>query len=715
MTSSVLQELAEPSGVIKARLDDAVVRERLSRGIYSNPSSAFRELYANELRACREAKRRGLGPRIVVTLDRKANTLSIQGVDSVGVTNEKFVNVLSVIGETDNQTGTEVGQFGVGHLAFRAISDSILFESLSLENGESISYVGNGDVYQRTPIDRPLSKTGTRVTVTIRDGVSIPDLVSRIKEICRCSDVDTYLSEVDSDGNNDSEPERLNSSPTLTEDRRLRIEAFHIEDEDFEFVASSWDLEKSDQTCDVLLLRLPINAPHLNRAFPFKHYVLNIKDERKYPPTVDRERLTEQAQRDILAKVVTKLKEELPLMLDIKTLDDFRTSSRRDFYASGKFSVLRELYTPSEETQDIAGLSRLEVVQCHLDMDSRAKTRLSWLIQSSKNLFVSERVSKELLYALKTEYEDAVLFKLESGPSKERQLHLCRKYGMRFDAESEYQRIKNGLAKGWRENIPRGTRSAGDGLPATITTHQTGVSEFEQRGSTYHRLKRSVTNHDTRVGVERVIFIEELARYLPILNQVDSRYSMAKDLRGAPEGQRLEAFIERLKEKTMVTSEGELSFESLLSRKERVEVLVYDDPSLSSTYRPDGCIFITADEDTAFEVALWSTYHDRPFKVNYIVDEQEFREVTGVDRWKYFRAFYHEEGTASREESHEPAEIAVANCAFHVASAVRDRGLANLYLRATEGIRDPEAARSRREFVLRIWRNSSGCKGISKQ
>ncbi len=117
MTSVVLTELADSNGVIKAKIDEAVVKERLSTGIYSNPRSAIRELYANELRACRESRRRGLSPTIDVTINWKERTLTIHGIDSLGITRKKFVDVLAVLGETDNQSGTEIWQWGIGHLA----------------------------------------------------------------------------------------------------------------------------------------------------------------------------------------------------------------------------------------------------------------------------------------------------------------------------------------------------------------------------------------------------------------------------------------------------------------------------------------------------------------------------------------------------------------------------------------------------------------------
>jgi hypothetical protein len=327
MASAVLSGLADSNGVIKAKIDEAVIRERLGAGIYSKPSSAFRELYANELRACREARRRGLNPAIEVTLDWKERTLAIHGIDSLGMTLERFVNVLAVLGETDNPSGKEIGQWGIGHLAFRAVSDAILFEVHSLESGETFAYVGNGDVYQRVPESRPLEKTGTRVTVTLKESVDMDDLAARIEHICRYSDIDTFLTRIDEEGRNDKEPKQINTNLSLGESIR-RSPGIPIEiddDEDFSFFIMAEARNTQPTRCETLLLRMPILAPLINEAFPCPFSLLNIKDERRYPPTADRERLTEQAQKDILEKVKRRLREKLPGILDIRTLDDFRS------------------------------------------------------------------------------------------------------------------------------------------------------------------------------------------------------------------------------------------------------------------------------------------------------------------------------------------------------------------------------------------------------
>ena len=76
-------------------------------------------------------------PRISIVLDYSNRNLVIHGANSLGMPLQKFKDVLAVLGETDNDSGNEVGQFGMGHMSFAALSDNILFECFSIESGES--------------------------------------------------------------------------------------------------------------------------------------------------------------------------------------------------------------------------------------------------------------------------------------------------------------------------------------------------------------------------------------------------------------------------------------------------------------------------------------------------------------------------------------------------------------------------------------------------
>lgn len=698
-----ISELEDDQGIIRARLEEGVVRERLSRDIYSNPNSGFRELCANEARACRKAA--ALNPqskhkqRISVTLDYSNRNLVIHGVNSLGMPLQKFKDVLAVLGETDNDSGNEVGQFGMGHMSFRALSDNILFESRSLESGERYSYLGNGDVYERLPEPKGLSSTGTRVTVTLRDQIQIDKLEHYVRSVCAYSDVDTFLTVLDEDGNALKEAEQIN---TLADLSKLSSNFFgipiEIDDENFYISGTVASKETARSSPTILLIRIPIQAKILERSLElFSKCVLNIKDERRYKPAADRERLTDEAQTQLLLKIKTRLKEVLAPKLDVKTLDDFRNSPCSGFYYRDiDDKGLSEFYQPSSETKEISEIINFQVKR---NGDSEP-VKLGNLIQQSKNLFFCNSVAKEYEHVLQKEYEDAVVFKFASRWHQQNsEGDLLRKYGIRTDTEEEFQRIKRKLGREWRVGLEPEARSQPD-TPYCITTHESWTVSVERYGSTYHYLSERANSEDRTswLNMEKVIFIEEgLSKYLDVLAEVDCTYKLTKaNPKQIPNALTLEKFIAKIRPKQVQTSEGRMTFSEISDRRISVEILVYDDPRLAEVYKPDAGIFVPLEADEAFELAVLCTYFGIRCRILPVVREGEFYKISGRSRSSYFNKPW--EG----RESYEPDKMCVANCAFHLASAVGDKGLVEMYLSAMEGESSAAKARDYRDFLISL-------------
>ena len=102
--------------------------------IYNDPKAGFRELYANAVRACIEAKHKyGANPRIEIIIDLAKMEFSIMEYDSLGIDKDIFENVLSVMGRSGNFDGTLPGQFGIGLAAYLSISDIIFIGILFKE------------------------------------------------------------------------------------------------------------------------------------------------------------------------------------------------------------------------------------------------------------------------------------------------------------------------------------------------------------------------------------------------------------------------------------------------------------------------------------------------------------------------------------------------------------------------------------------------------
>lgn len=105
-------------GMIPVKLEEDVVIQRISHDLYAKPESGFRELFNNEARACRTAKKHhNASPRIEVTIVPSERKLVIHGIDSMGMSMDRFLNIFTVLGRSDNFSGEEVGQFGLGRAA----------------------------------------------------------------------------------------------------------------------------------------------------------------------------------------------------------------------------------------------------------------------------------------------------------------------------------------------------------------------------------------------------------------------------------------------------------------------------------------------------------------------------------------------------------------------------------------------------------------------
>jgi hypothetical protein len=698
VTEDRISKLEDDQGIIRARLEEGVVRQRLSRDIYSNPNSGFRELYANEVRACKRVAALNLQskhkPRIGIVLDHSNRNLVIHGVNSLGMPLQKFKDVLAVLGETDNDSGSEVGQFGMGHMSFRALSDNILFESYSLESREKYSYLGNGEIYEKLPEPKGLNSTGTRVTVTLRDQVQIDKLEQYVRSVCVYSDVDTFLTVLDEDRNALKEAEQINTCADLS---KVPSNFFgipiEIEDDDFYIsgTIASKDTARSDPT--ILLIRIPIQGKTLERSLEvFSKCVLNVKNERKYRPAADRERLTDEAQTQLLQKIKSMLKQVLASKLDIKTLDDFRNSPCPAFYYRDvEDKAVGEFYQPSNETKEISEIINLHVKR---NGDSDA-VKLGNLIQQSKNLFFSCSVAKEYEHVLQKEYVDAVVFKFASRFASRNS--LLRKYGIRTDVEEEVQRIKTKLGREWRVGLEPEQRTEPD-APYYITTHESWTFNVERYGSTYHYLSQRANSQDRTawLNMEKVIFIpDDLSKYLDILTGVDCTYKLTKaNPKRIPGALALEEFIAKIKAKEVETSEGRKTFSQISDSGESVEVLVYDDARLAKVYKPDEGIFVPLKADEAFELAVFCAYFGRCCKIHQVIREGDFYKVVGKSRSSYFSKSW------DGRESYEPDKMHVANCAFHVASGVGDKDLVEMYLCAMEGESDASAYR---DFVISAW------------
>lgn len=183
---------ADENGWLPLGFDPAVV-DTLST-LYGHWTSGLRELYANLVASCKRAgSEYGADPTIVVTIDGR--TVRLEDVDSCGMSRRVFEEGIAVAGNTGNDDPHSPGQWGLGSLSFVMIADEMLIESHSRATGERFAVQAlRGGRFRMGGLPEPdFDWHGTRMTLTLRDGLDARDAIKAAVDIAEMSGVRTVL------------------------------------------------------------------------------------------------------------------------------------------------------------------------------------------------------------------------------------------------------------------------------------------------------------------------------------------------------------------------------------------------------------------------------------------------------------------------------------------------------------------------------------------
>jgi len=370
----LFSELKNGKGLIRVELDKDVVIQRISHDLYSEWQSGIRELLNNEVRACNIAnKEHSQNSYIEITLDTVNKKIIIHGINSLGIDSETFLKVLRVLGVSDNFNGSEIGQFGFGFASYTTLTDSIIVETYSLLSKEKYTVVGKSGIGFDILPQPDLDKYGTRITIVYeelqKEGISDKRIYDAIIYYAQYKQIPIYLilpypiTEKSSYLHNDNEQKVISESgkflisgkpfkdilfDKIIEDKnyneadREKIKSMFLtvekETEDFSFTGLiiMSDLlgdyrfsyrYSSYSNGDILLVNTPIDSEF--DLPPYYDFIVNVKNERKYMPTVDRERLKTEAFESIKTQVTKIALEGLEKLLDFETWKEFLSKSNK--------------------------------------------------------------------------------------------------------------------------------------------------------------------------------------------------------------------------------------------------------------------------------------------------------------------------------------------------------------------------------------------------
>lgn len=154
--------------------------------LYKNPVSAIQEIVANAVAACKAARDLH-GADAYIRIHACGRNLSIEDRNSMGMAWPVFRDVYARAGSSlklgPNGAATP-GMFGCGSLSYVLVSDIMFVASHSRQSGERYEVMAcDGRGFQTGLPEPDFEWYGTRIRLTIREGVRMADVFDRIAAI----------------------------------------------------------------------------------------------------------------------------------------------------------------------------------------------------------------------------------------------------------------------------------------------------------------------------------------------------------------------------------------------------------------------------------------------------------------------------------------------------------------------------------------------------
>ena len=244
------------------------------------------------------------------------------------------------MGNSGNADAEQKGLFGIGFFSFFKLSERIIIISNSLETKEKFAYICKSalkfEQLQKENYDE-LKTTGFKIIINIKDTVELDQIKDYVINITKLSGIETELiidgSEKELTQFKDLEDcfkshYSMYFEDPLTCNYSLIYE--HIDHDDYELIAFQIASSKGETPFkkeECYLLNTPIELDlRVNYEIG---YLINLKSERTYKPTPDRERL-EQESEDNIKKEIEDL--DIEEIFNIKTANIEPADTIQEWY-----------------------------------------------------------------------------------------------------------------------------------------------------------------------------------------------------------------------------------------------------------------------------------------------------------------------------------------------------------------------------------------------
>ena len=318
-------------------IEEGAVHTILATQIYKNPFAGFRELYANAIRACKEAEKKyGADPWIEIIIDPVKLNFTMIEHDSIGITDYTFKNVLTVLGRSSNFDGELPGQFGIGMAAYYALTD-IMFIQSRARNGDENSYIMRNmktcdNIIKKNPVTidgygtkinlkmQKIKQPKSKADISHSNYIRLDPAIEYLEEIAMFSGIRTELTITDNvqeDWGGDRGTITIGPVET-TEFFNLRecdkSNLFKISNDDYDLTAFCYDISNDahhDYYKKITVAGMPIEGASLVELRGFERYHVNIKNERTYRPVASRDALMDESLEKLNQKIQLDLVEHL--------------------------------------------------------------------------------------------------------------------------------------------------------------------------------------------------------------------------------------------------------------------------------------------------------------------------------------------------------------------------------------------------------------------
>ena len=276
-----------------------------------------------------------------------------------------FDKSLRVLGISSNFDSKEIGQMGMGFAGYTMIFEAMKLDSYARDTNEKWSVLADGGINFKVLGNPTMNKHGTRLSGTYKENINVDEMFEHIQVLSRFSHVDTiiHLTEDTSKHNAGqflcdsyqggyhyimqmrAEHLKTEDNYRAKHDRKELFIPISIERDDFDFYGylsvfrtTYGSVRKesiSSDMCITTLIGTPIEAGLGYEFNNLSGYVLNIKDERKYKPTTDRDRLKDDSLELVEEEITDEIK-EIFKQFHLTSMEHFMTLNDRQkmFYDS---------------------------------------------------------------------------------------------------------------------------------------------------------------------------------------------------------------------------------------------------------------------------------------------------------------------------------------------------------------------------------------------